>query len=62
MDTETVGGTAPGELAQEDDLTPRLLDFDMVVADPRIDFLQVIELMIVSCEKCLGPFAIFVYI
>ena len=34
----------------------------MVVADPRIDFLQVIELMIVSCEKGLGPFAIFVYI
>ena len=59
MYTETVGGPSLLEFAQEDDLGADLPDGDVEVPYPRIDFLEVVELMVVGREEGLGSVAIF---
>ena len=59
MDTEAVGHASFPELAQENHIFPHFLYGNVEILHPRIDVFEVIQLVVVSGEKCLGPLAVF---
>ena len=59
MDSETVGGAAFFQFAEEDDLGSDFLNGYVEVPDPRVDFLEVVELVVMGGKKGLGAVTIF---
>ena len=59
MDTEAVGHSSLLEFPEENDILADFLHGYMEIPDPRIDVLQVIELMVMCGEEGLRPMAVF---